>query len=125
MKHLLNSFVFICICFSTMAQDSNNKEFVNSNEKMFVTSPFSNYFKIEKEVEFKNELNFNLQKDHLQLLYNDLLIEIPMIDGLNYHSKKFNTSPLSNHVQFANSKNPILKLKNVITPNVCLVIWEP
>jgi hypothetical protein len=90
-----------------------------------VKTPFSSYFKIEKEAEFINELNFYLQKDHLQLLFNNLLFETPTIDDLNYPSTKFNTSPLSNHVQFANPENPILKLKNVITPNVCLVIWEP
>ncbi|WP_417858019.1 hypothetical protein [Xanthomarina gelatinilytica] len=125
MKYLLNSFILIFISISSVAQNANNKEFKSANENVFVKSPFSNYYKIEKEAEFINELNFYLQKDHLQLLFNNLLFETPTIDDLNYPSTKFNTSPLSNHVQFANPENPILKLKNVITPNVCLVIWEP
>lgn len=125
MKYLLNSFILILISISSVAQNANNKEFKSANENVFVKSPFSNYYKIEKEAEFINELNVQIQKDHMQLLFNNLLFETPTIDDLNYPSTKFNTSPLSNHVQFANPENPILKLKNVITPNVCLVIWEP
>lgn len=125
MKYLLNSFILILISISSVAQNANNKEFKSANENVYEASPFSSYFKIEKEAEFINELNVQIQKDHLQLLYNNLLFETPTIDDLNYHSKKFNTSPISSQLQFANPKNPILKLKNVTTPNVCLVIWEP
>ncbi|EMQ95705.1 hypothetical protein D778_01595 [Xanthomarina gelatinilytica] len=125
MKYLLNSFILIFISISSVAQNANNKEFKSANENVFVKSPFSNYYKIEKEAEFINELNVQIQKDHYQFLFHEHLVDFSSYIFSGFNQKQFNKSPVALQYQHRSLENPFIDSKDLIVPNWCLVIWEP
>jgi hypothetical protein len=125
MKYFLNSIILILISFSSVAQNTNNREFKDSNENVFVASPFSNYFKTEKELELTNELNIQIQKDHYVYLFHEYSFNHSNNIFSGFSQKQLNKSPLATQFQNRNLENPIVDSKHLMAPNWCLVIWEP